>query len=77
MFPEVYIEAFWEGSFYSKPKDKECLTVSEIIFQVEIIDGLPFEPLESVIHFKRKMNREKDQKDLLQIESWKKQQEIS
>lgn len=70
IFPEDPIEAFWEGSFYSVRKDPSDFTVAEKIANAEILDGLPFEPLESVIRFKRKMNREKDLRDILLIEQW-------
>lgn len=70
VFPEDDIEAFWQGSFYTKRNDDCAPTMAEIISQAEIIEGLPFESLESVLYFKRIMKREKDLKDILLIEQW-------
>ncbi len=64
------IEAFWEGSFYTKPKD-DFPSVADRIAQAEIIDGLPFDTLATVLCFKRKLKREKDLKDIQLIEEWK------
>jgi hypothetical protein len=69
-FPGDIIEAFHEGSFYTKPKNPNAPTIAERIDQAEIIDGLPFETLEHVLYYKRKMNREKDIKDITLIENW-------
>jgi len=72
VFPEDDIEAFWEGSFYTQQNDDCAPTMAEIIAQAEIIDGLPFESLEHVLYFKRKIKRDKDLKDILLIEEWQK-----
>jgi len=70
VFSEDDIEAFWEESFYTQ-ENKDCaLTISEIIAQAEIIDGLPFESLEHVLVLKRRMKRDKDLKDIFLIEEW-------
>lgn len=68
------IEAFWEGSFYTKPKD-DCPSIANRIAQAEIIDGLPFDILATVLYFKRKLKREKDLKDIQLIEEWLRKQE--
>lgn len=68
-FPGNDIEAFWEGSFV-KPSDPNFPSISERISQAEIIEGLPFDSLETTVLFKRYMGREKDIRDLALIEAW-------
>jgi hypothetical protein len=72
VFPKDDIEAFWEGSFYTQPKDDNRPTVESMIKHAEIIDGLPFQSLQDVLYFKRKMNRPKDLEDVRLIEKWQK-----
>lgn len=72
VFPEDDIEAFWEGSFYTQENEDCAPTMAEIIAQAEIIEGLPFESLEHVLYFKRKIKRDKDLKDIFLIEEWQK-----
>lgn len=69
VFPDESIEALGELSFSSEEKSKE-LSINERIAQAEIIDDLPFETLENIILFKRKMGREKDLRDIRLIETW-------
>lgn len=72
VFPEGNIEAFWEGSFYTRQKDEYAPTAAETIAQAEVIEGLPFESLDHVLYFKRIKKREKDLKDISMIEEWQK-----
>lgn len=71
-FPNGDIDAFWEGSFYTQKGDPNDPKVKDIILHAEIIDDLPFESLDNIIYFKRKMNRPKDLEDIKLIEKWKK-----
>lgn len=64
-FPGGVIEAFRESSFHDLIEAPS--TVSRIP-NAEIIEGLPFDSLENVLFFKRKMGREKDLKDIQLIE---------
>lgn len=73
-FPQGDIDAFWEGSFYTQKVDKQDPKVKDIISRAEMIDGLPFESLDDLIYFKRKMNRPKDLEDIKLIEKWKNDQ---
>ena len=43
---------------------------NELIDSAEMIDGVPFVPLEKVIIWKRRMNREKDRIDLKLISAY-------
>ncbi len=70
VFPDGLIEAFCEGSFYMVTNDKNAPTIAERIAKAEIIEGLPFECLEYVLYYKRKMGRGKDLKDIQAIEAW-------
>lgn len=63
------IEAFGESSFYTKPKDPQAPSMAERIAKAEMIEGLPFVSLESVLYFKRKMARDKDLNDIALIEA--------
>ena len=67
VFPDGLIEALWEGSFVS---DDHAPTIKERLLQADMIDGLPFESLEHVLYYKRKMGRDKDLKDILIIEKF-------
>ena len=68
VFPHGIVEALGESSFYTEKKDHDVPTMSERIANAEIIEGLPFESLEHVLYFKRKMKREKDLNDIALIE---------
>lgn len=75
VFPGNLIEAFGEDSYYGDteakdPKAKNVPKIAERIAMADIIDGLPFECLEHVLFYKRKMGRDKDLKDILLIESF-------
>jgi len=69
VFPDGIVEAFGEHSFYTEKKDETTPTMSDRIAQAEVIEGLPFESLEHVLYYKRKMNRDKDKQDIKIIES--------
>ncbi|CCB89426.1 GNAT family N-acetyltransferase [Simkania negevensis] len=62
------IEAFQEGSFYTAPMDANAPTIDERISKAEIIDGLPFDSLDRILYYKRKLGREKDLRDIFLIE---------
>jgi len=64
------IEAFCEGSFYIEAKDPQAPSMASRIKNAEIIDGLPFDSMESVLYYKRRGAREKDLKDIALIEDW-------
>lgn len=74
VFPDGIVEALYEGSFYNEPKESDAPTILTRIQQAEIIEELPFEQLEHVIYYKRKMGREKDLHDIARIQAW---QELS
>ena len=73
-FPEADIEAFTEGSFYSRPKSANEPTITERISKADIIEDLPFESLEHVLYFKKLLKRDKDLRDIDLIEGWLKAQ---
>ncbi len=75
-FPGSDIEAFWEGSFV-KPSDPNFPTIAERINQAEVIEGLPFDSLETTLLFKRYMGREKDIRDIALIQTWLQNQKLS
>ena len=68
VFPGSIVEALGENSFYTEEKDKDAPTIQDRIANAEIIEGLPFESLEHVLYYKRKMGREKDKQDIKMIE---------
>lgn len=68
--PNEEIEVMGERSFYTDAVDPNAPTISERIANADIIEGLPFESLEHVLYYKRKMSRAKDLKDIKIIESW-------
>lgn len=74
LFPEGDIEAFWEGSFYTKDVDIEAPLVKDIIARAQVIEGLAFECLDDFLYFKQKMNREKDLIDIKLMLEWKSNQ---
>ena len=70
VFPDGIVEAISNSSFF---EDKNAPSIITRIENADIIDGLPFETLDDVIHFKQKMGREKDLADILLIKSYQKQ----
>ena len=68
IFPGGIIEAFWQESFYSDPKDPRDPIMAERIAQADIIDGLPFDTLQNVSYYKIKGGRDKDLKDIFLIQ---------
>lgn len=60
------IEVLSEGSF--GPREAGQPSVAEQIAQADSIDGLPFVSLRHVLYFKRKMKREKDERDIAALE---------
>ena len=44
---------------------------------LKIIESLPFESIEHVFYYKRKMGREKDIRDVLIIEEWQKSKRVN
>jgi hypothetical protein len=70
IFPDGIIEAFYEGSFYTAPEDLQAPSIPSRIENAELIEGLPFDSIETVLYYKRKNGREKDLKDILLIEQW-------
>ncbi|MGD2169520.1 MAG: hypothetical protein PVI40_04700 [Chlamydiota bacterium] len=69
-FPGGIIEAFYQDSFYSKQFDDKAPTCTSRIANAEIIDGLPFDTLETTLYYKKKERREKDLRDIELIEKW-------
>ncbi|KAF3361773.1 hypothetical protein PHSC3_001663 [Chlamydiales bacterium STE3] len=68
VFPGEIVEALGENSFYVEKKDKDAPTINARIANAEIIEELPFESLEHVLYYKRRMGREKDKQDIIMIE---------
>lgn len=69
VFPDGVVEALGEHSFYTEKKDENAPTINDRIANAEMIEGLPFESLEHVLYYKRKMGREKDKRDIELIEA--------
>ncbi len=69
VFAGENIEAFREGSFNLEENFQDAPSIAERIAAAEMIDGLPFESLEHVLYYKRKMAREKDLNDVLTVEA--------
>ena len=65
VFPGGEIEAFWEDSF-----ELPLVPIADTIREAEIIEGLPFQSLDQLIHFKQKIGREKDLNDIRLIKEW-------
>lgn len=61
------IEIFCDDWMQSPPTDK---VINARIAQAEIIDGLPFEPLNTIVFFKSKLGRDKDLQDIALIEEY-------
>lgn len=76
VFTDGIVEAFGECSFYKEKKDPDAPTIVDRIANAKIIEGLPFELLEYVLYYKRKMGREKDIQDILIIEEWQNSKQI-
>lgn len=74
VFPGGIVEAFSEDSFYTTPKEPNAPTINDRIANAEIIDELPFEALDHVLYYKRKMGRTKDIQDIAMIEALQKNQ---
>ncbi len=70
IFPDGIVEALGECSYIALQNDQDAPTITSRIVQAEIIEGLPFESLDHVLYYKRKMGREKDMKDLKLIEKF-------
>lgn len=68
VFPGGLIEAFKEGSF--KGSLENIPRLAERIAHSEIIDGLAFDTLETILYFKKKERRKKDLIDIDIIESY-------
>ena len=66
------VEALGECSFCTEKKETDAPTIAERIAHAEIIESLPFEFLEHVLYYKRKMDREKDIRDIIFLEEWQK-----
>lgn len=69
IFPGGVVEAFRESSFYTEKKDHDTPRMADRIARADMIDGLPFESLEHVLYYKRKMGRNKDLNDIFVIEN--------
>lgn len=66
-----------ENALLMPKKDPDAPTIADRIANAEIIEGLPFESLEHVLYYKRKMGREKDVRDVLIIEEWQKSKRVN
>ncbi len=69
-FPGGVVEGFQEGSFYEEPFDNQVPSIPSRIANAEMIDGLPFDSMETILYFKRKAQREKDLKDIRLSAYW-------
>jgi hypothetical protein len=61
------IDILGDDSF-PEPRETGQPSVADQITQADIIDGLPFVSLRHVLYFKRKMKREKDERDIAALE---------
>lgn len=75
VLPDQLIEVLGEQS-YLQIQEENNPTIAERITKADIMEGLPFESLEHVVYFKRKMGREKDLRDILMIEAWHKDRKL-
>lgn len=75
VLPDQLIEVLGEQS-YRQIQEENNPTIAERITKADIMEGLPFESLEHVVYFKRKMGREKDLRDILMIEAWHKDRKL-
>lgn len=55
---------------YKVTNNIECFLVDKLDSDINYIDNYPCESLISIYNFKKKLNREKDQKDILAIEKF-------
>lgn len=70
VFPGGVVEAFRDTSFF---KNDPPPPITHRIAHAEMIDGLPFERAENIIHYKKLMGREKDLADVQLLEGMKRQ----
>jgi len=68
--PDGIVEVFREGSFNDKRTDANAPTVADRIAKAEVINGLPFDSIETVLYYKHKSSRHKDLQDILIIKKW-------
>jgi hypothetical protein len=62
------IEVMCEASFAGRNQDSP--KIEQQIRESELIDGLPFENIQTTLFFKKRSNREKDARDVILIEKW-------
>lgn len=62
------IEVMCEASFAGRNQDAP--KIEQQLCEAEIIDGLPFENIQTTLYFKKKSSREKDARDVVLIEKW-------
>lgn len=62
------VEVMCEASFGDRNPDAP--KIDQQLNEVEIIDGLPFENIQTTLYFKKKLNTEKAKKDVGLIEKW-------
>lgn len=67
VFPDGIVEAFREGSFQN---DESAPKIADRIAQAEVINELPFDAVEHILHFKRKEGRDKDLEDIHLLETY-------
>lgn len=77
VFPDGVIEALGESALYTEKNNPNTPTIADRIANAEIIEGLPFESIEHVLYYKRKMGREKDMRDVQIIEEWQKLKQVN
>ncbi len=77
VFSDGIVEALGECSFDTEKQDPDAPTIADRIANAEIIEGLPFESIDHVLYYKRKMGREKDIRDVLIIEEWQKSKRVN
>lgn len=65
------IEVMCEASFAGKNSDAP--KIEQQIAEAELIDGLPFENIQTTLYFKKRSSREKDARDVILIEKWLKE----
>ena len=55
---------------YKLTDNIECFLVQNLESDIDFVDGYPCQSLVSVLKFKQKLNREKDQKDIIAIKNF-------
>ena len=55
---------------YKLTENIECFLVQNLESDIDFVDGYPCQSLPSVLKFKQKLNREKDQKDIIAIKKY-------